>query len=285
MRARPPYVYFVVALWVLALLPAGYYFHKQADEDRIVRDYLARNGLAGLPLSKESAVRISQQVRKDFEVDERRFKALNMANRPFLREDTAFLLRHKEGLCGEGARVLVNLLLQQGYDATRITLYDKTLNSAHTLVSVKLGKGEFLLDSINSTEATNRFLNSRDISAEDFHLLHYSDDLSARTAFAKRPAKRWDYPFFDYYWLFSYEALPYTKLLTKARWDVRLFNFDRPTRIVSTFAEKPNLLCAIGALFAAVLFMTLLQATGLLRKLHRAITSTPRRTSSSRGVA
>lgn len=275
MLVRLPYIYLAAALWLLALLPAGYYFHRQADEDRIVRNYLAQNGLAGLPLSRESAVRISQQVRKDFEIDERRFKALNVANRPFLREDTAFLLSHKEGLCGEGARVLVNLLLREGYDATRITLYDRILSSAHTLVSVKLGQREFLLDSINSPEAINGFLNSRDISAEDFHLLHYSDDLGVRTAFAKQPVKRPDHPFFNYFWLFSYEAIPYTKLLTKARRDVRVFNFDRPPRMVSALAEKPNLVCAIGALVAAVLVMTLLHATGLTRRLHRAITHTP----------
>jgi hypothetical protein len=254
-----------VALWLLALLPAGYYLQRQADEDRIVRNYLTQNGLAGLPLSKESAVRISLQVRKDFEVDERRFKALKMANRPFLREDTAFLLTHKEGLCGEGARVLVNLLLHEGYDATRITLYDRALNSAHTLVSVRLGEREFLLDSINSNEAVNGFLNSRDVSAEDFHLLHYSDDLSVRTAFAKQPAKRPADPFFDYFWLFSYEAVPYTKLLTKARQDVRVFNLDRPPRMVSALAERPSLVCALGALVAAVLIMTLLHAARLLR--------------------
>jgi hypothetical protein len=276
MPAKLPYVYWMVALWLLALLPPGCYFHRQADEDRIVRHYLAQNGLAGLPLSKESAVRISQQVRRDFEVDERHFKALNMANRPFLRDDTASLLSHKEGLCGEGSRVLVNLLLHEGYDATRITLYDRGLNSVHTLVSVRLGKREFLLDSINSPEAINGFLNSRDVSAEDFRLLHYSDDISARTASAKRRVERTQHPFFEYFWLYSYEAIPYAKLLTTARWDVRAFNLDRPSRIVSALAEKPNLVCAIGALFAAVLIMTLLQATGLSRRLHRAITKAPR---------
>lgn len=90
---------FSALLWLIALLPAGYFGYRQALENSIVDEYLAQNALAELPLSKSSAVRISQQVRRDFQTDETRFKALDMRKRPFLREDTAFLLRHKEGLC------------------------------------------------------------------------------------------------------------------------------------------------------------------------------------------
>jgi hypothetical protein len=277
MSVRIPYIALVAALWLAALVPAGYYYREQANEDRIVREYLAQNGLAGLPLSKESAVRISQQVRRDFETDERRFKALNMANRPFLREDTAFLLGHKEGLCGEGTRVLVNLLQQEGYDATRLTLYDRILDSAHTLVSVRLGGREFLLDSINSPETINAFLNSNDVSTNDFRLLRYSDDLSARRSFTSQRMDRPEHPFFSSFWLFSYEAVPYTKLLTKGGLGVRLFNFDRPPKPVSALAEKPSLIAAVAAFFAAVLLMSLLLATGILRRIHAGLNGIPAR--------
>lgn len=264
--------FIVAVLWLTALSPTGYYLLRQAEEDRVVRDYLEQNGLAGLPRSKESAVRISQQVRRDFEIDESRFKTLKMATRPFLREDTAFLLRHKEGLCGEGTRVLVNLLLQEGYDATRLTLYDRVLFPAHTLVSVKLGEHEFLLDSINSPGPVNEFLNTRDIATDDFRLLHYSDDLGTRTDAARKlTVERPDGEFFNQFWLYSYEAIPYTKLLTKARRDVRVFNLDRPARIMSALAEKPNLIVAVGALLAAVLVMTLLHLTGAIGRLRSKI--------------
>jgi hypothetical protein len=143
------------------------------------------------------------------------------------------------------------------------------LDSAHTVVSVRLGGREFLLDTVNSPEAVNHFLNDRDVSTADFMLLHYSDDIDIRRAFAAQTRVRTDPPFFSRFWIFSYEALPYSKLLTRARWDVRVFNFDRPPRMLSALSEKPNLLCAVGALLAAVLAMALWHASGLGRWLRR----------------
>jgi hypothetical protein len=269
--SRARYYAFLVALWLIALAPAGYFAWRQAAENATVREYLVRNGLAGLPLSHASAVRISQQVRKDFQTDETRFKALDMRKRPFLREDTAFLLDHREGLCGEGTRVLVNLLLQAGYDATRLTLFDGPLRSFHTLVSVRLAGREFLVDSINTPQSVNAFLNDREVAVEAFRTVHYSEDIGARRASAKLRATALEHPFVERVRAYSYEAVPYTKLFSALGINVRLFNFGRPPRVVSALAEQPNLLLAAVAFVVAALALLALQASGASRAAYRTL--------------
>lgn len=271
MKYRARYLVLVGGLLLAGLVPATYHLLRQIEEDRVVERYLAANGLAGLPVTRDTAIRISDQVRRDFNTDERSFKVLNMTQRPFLREDTGFLLRYKEGLCGEGTRVLVNLLRHAGFDATRITLYDRDLNSAHTLVSIELNGSEFLVDTIKSDPDINAYLRSTEVSPDDFRLLHYSDDYSVRVgtswpARMKRPPHR----FFDAYWLYSYEATPYAKLLSKAGMDLRVFNFDRPPAPLSALAEKPRLIMAGAASVAALFAVVLVLATGALwRRLRR----------------
>ena len=238
----------------VTLVPSIYFAYMQIQENRIIDHYLFSNNLTGLPINKETAVRVSDQVRSDFNIREKSFVALKVDKRPFLREDVGFLLTYKEGVCGEGARVIVNLLSRLGFDATRITLFNKKLQSAHTLVSVVLDRHEFFVDSINSSEAVNRLLKADDISSKDFDLLHYSDNYYKRREFAKRDhsGNRTEKSrnIFSQYWIYSYEAIPYTKLLTKAGLDVRVFNFQRPNHWISVLAEKPNMIMFIITIIA-----------------------------------
>lgn len=240
----------------VALIPSAYFALMQLQEDELVDHYISILGLRGLPLSKETALRVSDQVRKDFNTDEKTFTALKMAERPFLREDTAFLLTHKEGLCGEGTRVIVNLLLRLGFDASRITLFNKELQSAHTLISIVIGEREFLVDSINTSAQVTELLRANDISSSDFNVLHYSDQIATRRAFTGNDPNKFETklftPFFDKYWLYSYEAIPYSKILTRIGLDVRVFNFGRPNRWISALAEKPNAMMSILAFMAAL---------------------------------
>ncbi len=178
----------VVALWIVLLLPSAYYGFQQTRENEILDNYISENKLVNLPVNKQTAVLVSEQIRKDFNVNENEFVALNLNKRPFLREDTAFLLTYREGVCGfEGTRVIVNLLNRLGFDATRITLYNQQL--------------------------------------------------------------------FNRYKVYSYEAIPYTKILTKIGFDVRVFNFKRPPRVVSRLAEKPNMIMALISFVLAILAM------------------------------
>src|SRR3989304_4043142 len=99
MSNRKKYFLALISAWMVTLLPSIYYAYMQVQEDKIVDHYLYSNNLIRLPISRETAVRVSDRVRKDFNVLESTFVALKMAERPFLREDSGFLLTHKEGLC------------------------------------------------------------------------------------------------------------------------------------------------------------------------------------------
>jgi hypothetical protein len=272
MSNRTGYNLVLILIWAVTLLPSVYYANKLIQVNRIVDQYLHNKNLIGLPVSKETAIRVSNQVREDFNTDENTFVALDLTNRPFLRRDAGFLLMHKEGFCGEGARVLVNLLDRLGFDATRITLYNKYLESSHTLVSIVIDGQEFYLDSINSADDVNKLLTSRNISSNDFNVLHYTDNISKRRGFIKTNLgiEGEDYNnFFDHYWVYSYESLPYSKLLTKIGFDVRVFNFDRPSHYRSIIAEKPNLIMLIISFGVSICLMVFLHRWRILRTILR----------------
>lgn len=249
----------LIALFILTLLPPGYFYYKQHQEDELIRSYLQDNNFLSLDKNKQNAILISDKIREDFNVEQSTFKHLSFKNRPFLREPTLELLDYKEGLCGEGTRVLVNLYDQLGYDATRLTLFNRNLHASHTLVSIKDGKDEYFIDSINSMEEVNTLLKQHDINATGFNLVSYIDDLATRKDIAKkkkRESANEDVAFFfDKYWLYSYEATPYTKLLKKAGFDVRAFNFDRPGQFLSGLAEKPYMVKFYAALFVSFAFL------------------------------
>ncbi len=257
---------YAVMLIVAACLPTTYYLSLQWQEEQAMEQYLESLGLGDAPVTRETALRVSQAVRSDFEVNEAQFQGIDLADQPFLRESTADLLQHREGLCGEGTRVIVSLLLDLGFDATRVVLFNDRLESAHALVSVQLDGRDFLLDSINSRPEVTAMLEAHDVSVRKFDVLHYTDDLQERrrmAAAAKYPRPEGMDRFFERYWLYSFEAVPYAKLLTTAGIDVRVFSFQRPYRWISALAEKPNLV-------RALLWLTLpLSTLGLLATLGR----------------
>jgi hypothetical protein len=249
------------AVVAASLLPAAAFGLLQLREGAAVDRYLRSRGVAGLPVNRATALQVSHAVRADFEVDPTKWKALDYGRRPFLRRDTESLLRVREGECGQGTRVLVNLLERLGFDATRLTLYDTHLQSAHTLVSIRLAEGELLVDSINTPAEMNAFLDRAGLSTQDFLLLHYTDDIESRHRFARELAARdtgavdsTRTAFFDRYRVYSYEALPLTKLLTRAGVDVRVFNLARPARWISSLAEKPRAILGVMCLALALAF-------------------------------
>ncbi|MCK5697044.1 MAG: hypothetical protein KAI02_02720 [Gammaproteobacteria bacterium] len=261
MSNKKKYYAVLVLIWIATLIPFIFYSYIQIQENMIIDQYLSSNKLDGLPITKETAVQVSNQVRKDFNINESSFVNLNLADRPFLREDVGFLLIHKEGVCGEGTRVIINLLNRLGFDATRITLYNKKLQSAHTLVSVLIDKNEFFVDSINSLDEVNKLLVKTNISSNDFNFLHYTDNLSKRREFVESNTldKSKEFiNFFKEYWLYSYEATPYSKLLTKIGFNVKVFNFNRPNQWLSLIAEKPNLVMLFISLMTSIIIMYLL---------------------------
>ena len=249
------------AIFAITLSLPCYYLVRQINENRIVDQYLTENNLKDLPVSKETAIAVARQVRADFNVKQETFVALKMDNRPFLREDVGFLLTCKEGLCGEGARVVVRLLNAKGFDATRVTLYDRYMQFAHTLVSVDINRSRFWLDTINSKDSLTNLLERMNISQGNFQYLDYSENISERLdkidqhrnvdeteEFKKHLGK---------YFLYSFESIPYTKLLAKIGIKKRVFNLDRPPRYISDIAEKPNMIMFVLTLACAFIFTLL----------------------------
>ena len=201
----------------LLLVPAALFWTQQWRENALVDRYLQAHGLHDSSPSVAHAHRVADRVREDFNSHIPSFEVLDLYNRPFLRESTLFLLTHKEGVCGEGTRVIINLLSHLGYNAARLSLYDQALRSKHTLVSVELNGEEFLVDSINPPSGTTRLLKQRRISTADFELLRYSEstinpeyDGGEDTVYTDPDMAR----FMERFWLYSYETLPVSKLLS-----------------------------------------------------------------------
>ncbi len=273
--SKNKYLIFLISVWILTLVPALIFIGLQIRENAIIDRFIETHNLNDLPKSKESAIKVSNLIRKEFLTDETQFAHLNLYNRPFLREDVGFLLTHKEGLCGEGSRVIVDILNRLGFNATRITLYNKNLEPTHTLASVLIGEKEVFIDSINSDEDFNQFLNEFDVSTEHFNVLHYSDNISERRKFSvSAPAaddatSKIKEDSLKEYWLYSYEATPYTKLLTKLGVNVRVFNLARPSNAISKIAERPNTVMAILVAAILVIVTAIAIRLGRSRKLFQ----------------
>lgn len=272
MYDRRRFFVWLTAIFALTLVPPFYYLVRQYKEDKIVEEYMAEHQLQNLRVSKAAATSIARQVAADFNVKPETFQWLKMDNRPFLREDAGFLLTHKEGRCGEVARVIVRLLNANGFDATRVNLYDRYMQFPHTLVSVQLGKEHFWIDTIISKYNLRNLLENKDISEDNFRYLAYSDKVSDRREkvgvhhdvdeaeeFRKNS---------DDYFLYSFESVPFTKLLSKVGIEKRVFNHRRPPHFISVLAEKPNMIMFWICLFGA-LVVTLLSVKPLRRLLKK----------------
>ena len=252
-------------------MPSGYYAVKQMQENAVLSEYLDQTNLPENNSAWENAKILSEKLRSEFEVDESKFHTLKMSDRPFLRESSTTLLDIKEGQCGEGTRVLVNLLNKAGYDATRISLYDNKLNSSHTLVSLRVNDEEYLIDSINTQEVMNTFLNTNQINSKSFSVVKYDDDVTVRNASLNELYKKdalasniddtVEARFYKRFKYYSYEAVPYTKLFSVVGMDVRIMNFERPSRFTSSLAEKPYL---ILSLFWAILATSIVFTIGVI---------------------
>ena len=245
--------------------PAVYYFIAQSREDALVREYLESSGLVGLSLGKQTAERIAAQVRRDFNTAEDTFTALDYESSPFLRHDTHFLLTHREGTCGQGTRVIINLLLAMGFeDVTRITLYDRYLNASHTLLAVRDGDRSYLVDSINTRPWFTAFLESHDVYVDQFPIMSHFDSMAMRRAWVDEiKAKEYDEEWsriFERFWTYSYEATPLSKILGSLGLRIQAFSLERPSPTISRLAERPSellMLCS-GALATFILTVGIL---------------------------
>jgi len=251
----------LILISIITLFFSIFYAYRQVRETIILDQYLDENNLISLPKNKETAFRVSEQVRRDFEVNEKNFSKLNVEERPFLREDASFLLTHKEGHCGEGARVIICLLNRIGFDACRVGLYDKYLKHGHTVVSVIIQDEEFIVDSINSPEGVNESLKRNIISLNNYNII-YSKKKNSEVeqklkADYNRNIRQEDISAFKYYRFYSYESIPFTKLLRFLGFNVIVLNPIRTNKWVSALAEQPNKIMFIICILASIFFLCL----------------------------
>ena len=264
----------------LLLVPAALFWTQQWRENALVDRYLQAHGLHDSSPSVAHAHRVADRVREDFNSHIPSFEVLDLYNRPFLRESTLFLLTHREGACGEGTRVIINLLSRLSYNAARVSLYDRALRSKHTLVSVRLDGEEFLVDSINPPKGNTRLLKKRQVSTADFGLLHYKEstvnpeyDGSDDIVYTDPDMAK----FMERFWLYSYETLPVSKLLNVLGLDMRAFTLARPPRWLSLLAERPFTVYAIASAAAGLLLLLVLEWLGVIRWLSRRLAFGARR--------
>ncbi len=250
-------------LAALSLVMAVKECSSQARERELVRQYLVDNNLADLPADRSTAIKLSQQLRQDFNIDESTFKVLDIDNRPFLRHDSEFLLEHMEGTCGQGTRLLINLMAELGYeDVTRLTLYDRFLNPSHTLVSVHLNGEEFLVDTINTQDWFNDFLNEETVSVSDFPIIPYTNSEKHRAGMVKKFREEMDIDgpmarFLNRFFIYSYESTPLSKLSAKAGINIMSFQLERPIPFVSRLAERPHQIMMVLWLGVTAFFLVL----------------------------
>ena len=164
---------FLSIIFFFITLKNVYYHYK---EEKMITLYLKNHkiSVANPKLSKKLALMVSEIVYKEFNTNPKTWKHFDLKNRLFLRNSILELLTWKEGLCGEGARVVVRLLQKLGFDATRVNLYTLRLGgTGHVVVSVMLNGKEFFVDTINSSLWFHNLVKNADVGAYCYPIIHY----------------------------------------------------------------------------------------------------------------
>jgi len=229
-----------------------YNFFLHLKEERAIEQYLKSNGISlDAPLSKELAIKVSEIVYRDFNTNTKTWKHLDLKRRPFLRNSVSELLVWKEGVCGEGARVIVRLLQKLGFDATRINLYTPKLGgTGHVAVSVLLNGKEFFVDTINSPSWFHRLVKESNVGTYCYSIIHYKVRLERKGKECKMLV--------EHYPLYSYEAIPFSKILNLLGFDVYVLNLSRPNKYISYLAESVYLAKALVLLLLSLFSVSLI---------------------------
>jgi hypothetical protein len=245
---------------VLLLIYFGlFYLFKHFEEETAVKNYLKENKIQyNEKLSKELANQVVDKVRTDFNTNRSTWRYLNLEERPFLRTEVLTLLKYKEGVCGEGSRVLVKLLQSVGFDATRITLYDRRYNPAHTFVSIKLNEEEFFVDSINSSDDFTKLTREYNIEVSIFEIIKYYDLFNTTKNKNKNYPKSVKEYFHNHFVGYTYNALPYRKIFNFFGMDIVTLNLERPNIFISYLAESVYLLKAISIFITLIVYFSII---------------------------
>lgn len=217
----------------------SYFLHIK--EEQTISDFINTMPFKKVQFSEEREYffAISDFVDKNFNKDIKTWKYTNLQNRPFLRQSASELLKTREGVCGEGTRVMIKILHSLGYDATRLAFYSKKFGAAHALVSVEVDGKEIIVDSINYPKELNKIIRNKNSSMSEIDLIYYGQRF-----IKKEQSEKTEFAIFfeNNYATYSYEAIPYSKLISAFGMNMHIFNYDRPFSSLSYLAESVYLI-------------------------------------------
>ena len=240
--------FFFFLIIILFLTANSIFVVLHFDEIYVVHKFLKNNSILFGEQSKKNAFIISDKIRSEFEVDTTKWKnrSTDYGKMPFFRFSVKKLLIAREALCGGGARVLCRLLLESGYDATRVVLFTRNFGAlGHVVVSVVIKGKEYWIDTLNSPEDLNDLMKNNDINALTVKIIPYQQRYNPRYINVKYSQDSLVNKFQHSYIAYSYEALPFSKILNLIGVDVYVLNLKRPPYIFSYFAESVYLLYAL----------------------------------------
>ena len=217
-------------------------------ETCVVNKFIENHALKFSDQSKKNAFLISDNLRAEFEVDTTKWKinTSDFAKLPFFRTSVKKLLSSREALCGGGARVLCRILLESGYNATRVVLFTRNFGAmGHVIVSIMVNGKEYFIDTLNSPDDLNELLKKYDINSDAIKIIPYKQRYNKKFIDVRYSKDSLISNFQRNYIAYSYEAVPFSKLLNSIGFDVYVLNLKRPPFIFSYFAESVNLLYSL----------------------------------------
>ncbi|MBE0515398.1 transglutaminase domain-containing protein [Sulfurimonas sp.] len=234
---------------------AFYNAYLHYKEEQFIKSYISKMAITESRYDSkvEYFHAISDFVDNDFNKNQSTWKYTNLKNRPFLRQSAHELLTNKEGVCGEGARVMIRILQSLGYDATRLAFYSKKFGAAHALVSVYADGAEMVVDSINYPTELNQIIRKNSHSMSEIDLMYYGQRFIKKSSHELTPFAKF---FQEHYSTYSYEATPYSKLISALGFNKHIFNYDRPNKLLSYIVESVFLIKSIVFFIAFLLWIS-----------------------------
>jgi len=236
------YIFTILGFLLSILIINNLYMHYK--EEKLITKYISDMNIkrSDFNTTTEYFSSISEYLNNDFNTDAKTWKHSNLLGRTFLRNSVMELLEIKEGVCGEGTRVMIRILQSLGYNASRIAFYDKRFGAAHALVSVIIKDTEIIVDTINYNKELHEILKNNKINMKQIDIIHYNDRF---VELNKTNPSEFSNFFKKHYATYSYESIPYVKFASKLGADKHIFNFDRPNKYISYLAESVYLIKAI----------------------------------------
>jgi hypothetical protein len=207
--------------------------------------------------------KISDYVDNDFNTNEEEWQHSSLIGRSFLRNSVMELLELKEGVCGEGTRIIIRILQSLGYDATRLAFYDKRFGAAHALISVNIKGTEIIVDTINFNKELHEILRDSNVTTKSIDIVYYDERFQSIERDVKSPFSKF---FKKNYSTYSYESIPYDKFVSKLGSSKHIFNFNRPNKYISYLAESVYL---IKSIFFSFLLLALIIFLIIINKKRR----------------